>query len=70
MAWSYSLSLSPEQRLNRIKGWEAKGLPYWQARVDALNAAIRAADNSGTLRRAIARREEAMSAVRILRWGS
>lgn len=67
MAWN-QISRSPAQRLNQRDGkWEARGLAYWQAKLATCDQKVRAADNSSTLRRLIARKEEAEHAVWALR---
>ncbi len=65
MAWTL-LRASPGDLLTRIRGWEARGLPYWQERVLACSERVRTADSSGQLGRAISDRDVAQEAVRRL----
>lgn len=62
MAWN-QMAASPLQQLHKIKGWAAKGLPYWQARYAACQRRIYTADSSGQLGRAIKDRDIAEAAV-------
>jgi hypothetical protein len=63
MAWKFT-SMDPLQKLNqRVRGWEAKGLPYWTARLAAYDAKVRAADNASTLHRLIEQKMMAEMAV-------
>lgn len=66
MGWN-QLRPFPSDRLTRIKGWEAKGLRYWQDRLAACEQRVRDADSGGALGRAVADKEVAECAVARLR---
>lgn len=65
MAWR-QLRAFPAEKLNRIKGWEQRGLTYWQNRVRVCNDRVAKADSGTQLGRAIADRDIALEAVRQL----
>jgi hypothetical protein len=65
MAWNQMRKM-PAEKLDLIRGWEAKGLGYWRKRLAACQERVRKADSSGALGRAIEDREMAEIAVRRL----
>jgi hypothetical protein len=65
MAWNL-IRADAGTRLNRIRNWEARGLPYWQSRVLTCHSRVLNADSASQLDRALNDREVAELAVRRL----
>jgi hypothetical protein len=65
MAWN-QMRPFPAERLTRIRGWEDRGLVYWQQRALACCDRVAKADSGTQLGRAIVDRDVALEAVRRL----
>ena len=62
MAWT-QLRAFPAEKLHRIRGWEQRGLAYWQKRLRTCGERVAKADSSTQLGRALNDREIALEAV-------